>query len=92
VHIDTNFTNAKAAEAGLPRRTGARLSQIEPGSPAEQAGMQAGDVIVQFNGIRIENDNHLITVVGLTPLDAEVPVVVYRKGEALTLNVKVARK
>ncbi len=90
VHIDTNFTSAKAAEAGMPRRAGARLSQIEAGSPAEAAGLQAGDVIVQFNGVRIENDNHLITVVGLTPVDNEVPVVIYRKGQVLTINVRVA--
>jgi serine protease Do len=89
VHIDTNFTAAKAAEAGLPRKTGARLSHIEPGSPAAVAGMQADDVIVTFNGARIESDNDLITMVGLTPLNSVVPVVIYRKGQVLTLQVKV---
>jgi len=60
---------------------GALVKEVRPGSPAEQARLQRGDVILEFDGALIEDDDHLVTRVGLTPLEQEVPVVIYRSGQ-----------
>jgi serine protease Do len=89
VRLDQRFNQAQAIESGLPRLTGAKLLRVEPGSPAEAAGLKPGDVIVQFNGQRVDNDNHLVNIVGLTPVGREVPIVIYRDRQVQTLRAKV---
>ena len=84
VSLDSKFTAAWPAELGLPRRLGARVVEIKPGSPAEAAHLMVGDVIVQFNGIKVEDDTHLVNIISLTEVNAEVPVMVYRNGSRCT--------
>ena len=61
---------------------GALVKSILPDSPAAKAGVQVGDVIVEFDGIRVENDGHLVKTVGLTPVGRAVEMVIYRNGIA----------
>jgi serine protease Do len=89
VTLDSKFTPALAAELGLPRRMGARVLRVSPGSPAETAQIQAGDVIIQFNRARVDDDTHLVNIVSMTPAGAEVPVVLYRNGQPVPLTVKM---
>jgi serine protease Do len=89
VRLDSKFSSAQALEIGLPRLSGARLLKIEANSPAEAAGLQSGDVVLQFNGVRVDNDTHLVNIVGLTEVDTEVPIVVFRNRQALALKVRV---
>jgi serine protease Do len=89
VRLDPKFTAASAAELGLPRLSGARISSVETGSPAEAANLMAGDVILQFNGARIEDDTHLINVVHFTEVGTQVPIVVFRDGRTVHLTVKI---
>ncbi|OYV86226.1 MAG: hypothetical protein B7Z73_12115 [Planctomycetia bacterium 21-64-5] len=77
---------------GLARRQGAHVTAVTPGGPAEAARLQRGDVILRFNGVRIENDTHLIYVVSLTDVAKEVPVEIYRAGQVMHVNVKVGNK
>jgi serine protease Do len=60
---------------------GALIKEVRAGSPAQKARLQRGDVILEFDGEVIENDDHLVTRAGLTPIDSEVPVVIYRGGQ-----------
>lgn len=90
VTLDSTFSNARAIELGLPRRQGARVTRVTAGSPAEKANLQTDDVIVQFNGVRIDNDKHLINVIGLTAVGSEVPMLVVRQREPLQVTVRVA--
>ena len=62
---------------------------ITPKSSAADAKLQANDVILEFNGIPIENDSHLIFLVSSTEVGKEVPLVVYRSGQTMKLAVKV---
>jgi serine protease Do len=89
VHLDSKFSAEAAARLGLPRAAGARVSGITPGSPAEQAQIRVGDVILQFNGNRIEDDGHLVNLVSTTPIEKEVSVTLYREGRPLSVRVKV---
>lgn len=89
VHLDSKFTAETAARLGLPRVQGARVSGITPKSPAERSKLSVGDVILQFDGVRIDDDNHLVNLVSLTPVEKDVPVIVFREGKAVSLTVRV---
>ena len=89
VHLDSRFGPDAAARLGLPISYGARVTGITPKSPAEGSDVKIGDVILQFNGVRIEDDNHLVNLVSLTPVNQEVDVVVYRNGQTHNVKVKV---
>ena len=62
------------------------------GSPAERAELKFDDVIVAFNEIPVEDDNHLVNLVGLTPIGVEVPLTVIRDGQAASLRVTLTRR
>jgi serine protease Do len=80
VTLDPDFTAAASLQTtGAPY--GALIKEVRAGSPAQKARLQRGDVILEFDGEVIENDDHLVTRAGLTPIDSEVPVVIYRGGQ-----------
>ena len=72
---------------GLESRQGALVSKVEPGSPADDAGIQRGDVIVEFEGEPIEEMDALPRKVATTSLGSELEVTVLRKGKRKTLDV-----
>ncbi|MEO8270023.1 MAG: trypsin-like peptidase domain-containing protein, partial [Aureliella sp.] len=82
VVLDNVFDASTARRLGLNAPIGALVKSILPESPAAQAGVQVGDVIVEFDGIRVENDGHLVKTVGLTPVGRSVEMVIYRNGVA----------
>ncbi len=89
VTLDTQFGPAMAAELGLPRPIGARVSGITANSPAEKANLQIGDVVLQFDGNPVEDDRHLINLVGLTEIGKEVELLILRNGESVLVEVAV---
>jgi serine protease Do len=92
VRLDASFGPEAAAKAGLPRPVGARVTGITASSPAELAKFQVGDVILQFDGVRVEDDNHLINLVSLTPVSKEVDVRLLRAGQPVSLRVRVGNR
>ena len=87
VTLDPDFTTADLAAAGYNLRSGALVKNVRAGSPAEVAHLQRGDIIVQFNGKPVDNDDHLVAQVGLTPLGASVPMIIYRSGKRYRTEV-----
>jgi serine protease Do len=90
VTLDAAFGAAMASEVGLPRPMGARVTDITPNSPATTAGLQPGDVILQFNGKMVEDDNHLVNMVNLTEIGKEVSMLVWRQRQAILVKTAVA--
>jgi len=80
-----------AAAIGLPRAEGALVSGVEADAPADAAGVQAGDVILSFNGQPITRRSDLPRLVGETRPGTAAPMEVWRKGKRLTLTVTVAQ-
>jgi len=78
-----------AQQWGLESTSGALVQQVQPSGPAQTAGLQRGDVIVEFDGQRLDDRRHLSRVVGDTPVDKAVEVRIYREGEAKTVTVTV---
>ena len=69
---------------------GALVTQIEPGSPAEQAGIQPGDVIVEIDGKPIDDTADLRNEIGLIRAGGSVEVTAIRDGERSTVRTIVA--
>ncbi len=80
VTLDPEFTVLESDGEEASRIAGAMVKSVRRGSPAELARLQRGDVIVEFNGNAVENDDHLVTQVGLTPIGEAVPMVILRSG------------
>ncbi len=89
VKLDNKFDSTAATKLGLSRPTGARVSGITPKSPAENAKLQPDDIILEFNGVPIDNDSHLINLVSLTEVGKDIPLVVFRNHEAVKMSVRV---
>ena len=88
VRIQT--VNAELAEAlGLEKAMGALVAEVTPGGPAEDAGVEAGDVIIKFDGKDVEQMRDLPRLVAETDVEKTVRVVVFRKGQTQTLKVVV---
>jgi serine protease Do len=83
-------TKEVAESLGLPRAQGALVARVESGSPAEKAGIEAGDIITSFNGTTIEKSGDLPRLVGNTKPGSKSTLTVLRKGAKRDLQVTVA--
>ncbi len=86
-----DVTEDLAEGLGLEQAKGALVSDV-PEGPAMEAGMEAGDVIVTFDGTEVEDTRQLVRIVANTPVGKTVRVVVNRDGETKTLKVTLARR
>jgi serine protease Do len=90
IGVQVRPVTADDAEAmTLKDRRGAFVAAVTPGGPAAAGGMQAFDVIVEFNGKPVQRSDDLPQVVAATAPGSTVPVKVIRDGKERTLNVRV---
>ena len=68
---------------------GVTVGEVLSGSPAEQAGLQPGDVIRQFDGHEVQNLRTLRTLVAQAPLDKQVDLQIVRNGKPLTVKTQI---
>lgn len=83
---------ALAESFGLDRVTGALINKVLPGTPADMAGMQRGDILLTFNGKEVRGVRELQLLVASTPIGTRVPVEILRDGTTLTLTVEPAER
>ncbi|WP_437176743.1 DegQ family serine endoprotease [Pseudoponticoccus marisrubri] len=86
-----DVTDDVAEALGLDSAEGALVSDV-PDGPAKDAGMLAGDVIVSFDGVAVEDTRQLVRIVGNAPVGKTVRVVVNRDGTRETLRVTLGRR
>ncbi|WP_394782358.1 DegQ family serine endoprotease [Undibacterium sp.] len=79
-----------AESIGLKTPQGAFVAAVEPGAPAEKAGLQGGDVILKFNGVAIDKSIDLSRIVGGTKPGTKATVSVWRNGATREMSVTVA--
>lgn len=89
VQLDRKFDPAIMVSLGLNSMRGARVSKVIAGTPAEAVKMQVGDVVLEFAGVSVEDDDHLINLVGMTEANREVPLVILRGDKQFRVNVKL---
>ena len=78
-----------AESLGLDSAAGALVSSVTEDGPAEKGGVEAGDVIIAFNGKDVMRSRDLPRIVAETPVDETVSVDVIRNGDKITLNIKL---
>ncbi|TSH95739.1 Do family serine endopeptidase [Verticiella sediminum] len=76
---------------GLERAQGALVSGVERGGPADRAGIEAGDVVLKFNGQDVRRVSDLPRMVGNTKPGTAASIQVWRKGKTVDLKIEVDR-
>ena len=74
---------------GYDSTDGAFVASVQPDSPAAKSNIQAGDIIMEFNGKKISSFKDLPKVVAETPVGSEVVVKVWRNGGLTEITVKI---
>jgi len=82
-------TKDVAESLGLSKTQGALVQRVEPGGPAEKSGLEAGDIILKFNGVTIDRSSDLPRLVGSTKPGTRGIVTVWRKGSSRDLPLVV---
>jgi serine protease Do len=77
------------AEFGLKERRGALVAVVSSGRPADKAGMEPGDIIIEFNGKAVRDRDQLVSYVVSTKPGTTVPVKVLRDKQERTLSITV---
>jgi len=80
-----------AETLGVPENTGALVAGVTPEGPAAQAGIEAGDVILKFDGKDVSSMRGLPRIVAQTPIGKNVDVEALRKGDKKQFKVVVGR-
>jgi serine protease Do len=89
VQID-QVTKEVAEAIGLGKAQGALVRAVEPGAPADKAGVEAGDIIVKFEGKAVEKSSDLPRMVGSTKPGTRSALTVFRRGSYKDLSVTIA--
>jgi serine protease Do len=84
-----DVTRELAESFGMKKPQGALVAKIIPGSPADKAELQIGDIITEFNGQQIDTSGDLPPMVGMTPIDEKATLKIIRQGENKTVTFKV---
>ncbi len=89
VQID-QVSKEVAESIGLGKASGALVRGVESGAPAEKAGIEAGDIIIKFDGKAIEKSSDLPRIVGSTKPGTKSTVTVFRRGATKDLAITIA--
>jgi serine protease Do len=76
---------------GLDRPIGALVGQVVPGSPAEKAGLNAGDVIIEYNGKEVSQMSMLPAMVASTSVGEKATIVLIRDGKKQNITVEIGK-
>jgi serine protease Do len=83
-------TKEIAESIGLGKAQGALVNRIEPGAPADKAGLEAGDVIIKIDGKLIDKSSDLPRLVGNTKPGTKSTLTVFRRGATKELSIVIA--
>jgi serine protease Do len=86
------LTRDLAKQFGIKETDGALINEVIPGSPAADVKLQSGDVILTFDGKRIDSPTTLRNVVAATPIGKTVKVEVLREKKPVTYDVKITEQ
>ena len=91
IGVQIEPVNKDVAESiGLGKSVGAMVRGVEAGSPAEKAGIEAGDIITRFDGKAIEKSSDLPRMVGGTKPGSKSTITVFRRGTSKDLSITIA--
>ena len=82
-------TDEIAESFGLKDTSGALVAEVSQNGPAKKAGIKPGDVILTFNGKKVEAMRRLPRIVAETPIGIDVPVELWRNGRKMKIIVRI---
>ncbi|MBN8982468.1 MAG: PDZ domain-containing protein, partial [Rhizobiales bacterium] len=89
IDLHPEFRPEDAAALGLDRPHGAWVDKVQAATPAAQAGLRDGDVILRFGGVEVHDLNHLINMVSMAPIGQSAELEVWRERQTLAIRVTV---
>ncbi|MBW2061871.1 MAG: DegQ family serine endoprotease [Deltaproteobacteria bacterium] len=87
--IIQKITPELAESFKLKDRSGSLVADVDPDGPALKAGIKRGDVIIAFNGKKIEDWSDLPALVAAAPVGSEAEIIIIRDGKEKTIRVKL---
>ncbi len=84
-----DLTPDLAQSMNTKHTTGALIARVDPGSPAERAGLHAGDLVIAVNGVPVTSGTQLRNKIGLTRIGEEDELTIDRRGAERTIAVRV---
>jgi len=90
VKLDENFDAKVATKLRLDRLYGARVNEVFPNSPASRAGLSFDDVVLNFDGTDVQDHDHLINLVSLSPIGKQIRMIVWRGQKKIPLTIVLA--
>lgn len=90
--IVQDISENQASKIGLDTTLGAYVSSVEPDGPAARAGIQPGDVIIEFNDIQVENTTDLRTKIAGTLPGKTVKLTIIRNGKKMKMDVELSER
>jgi serine protease Do len=84
-----DITPDRARALKLKEERGVEVTSVDADGAAAKAGLKDGDVVMEFNGQKVEGWEHLKRLVRETPIHREVKIVVWRNGSAQTLTATI---
>lgn len=88
--VEINSERAKALH--LKEERGVEVTCLDPGSPAEKAGLKPGDVVLEYNGEHVQGGEQFIRLVRETPPGHTAKLVVWRNGATETLTAAIGQR
>jgi len=88
----TEMTPELRAHFGVPEESGVMVSKVEPGSPAEKAGLKVGDIISRIDGKAVESSWAVSARVREYEEGQQAPLEVWRNGKVMTLTAAITLK
>lgn len=86
------ITSERARALNLKDEHGVEITTVEPDSPAEKAGLKPGDVVLEYNGQRVEGTAQFVRFVRETPPGRTVRLTVFRNGSTETVSATIAER
>jgi serine protease Do/serine protease DegQ len=87
-----DMTPAIAEDLGLPNAKGTLVGQVVEGSPAERAGIKAGDVITAVNGKTVNNSSETRNTIGLLRIGEKVDISLLRDGQPRRVTAVIGER
>ena len=85
------ITADRAKALRLREEAGVEITRVGPDSPADKAGLKAGDVVLRYNGTKVEGLEQLSRLVRETPVGREAKLDIFRNGAPQAVTVKIGQ-
>ncbi|MGE3334269.1 MAG: DegQ family serine endoprotease [Rhodospirillaceae bacterium] len=88
----SDITPEVAANLGIDRTEGALIGSVEKGTPADKAGIRAGDVAIEMDGKPLRGSSDLRNRIGMLTIGTDVNITVLREGQKKTFKVNIGKQ